>query len=80
MRLAAAMTAAAYRVAAVRSGDWWEIEITSGLPDNVLGVSQARSLAEVEDVARNLVAELLEGNPDHVDVEVDVVKPSDIPA
>ena len=74
------MTGAAYRVAAVRSGDWWEIEITSGLPDNVLGVSQARSLAEVEDVARNLVADLLEVNVDEISIEVDVVQPSDIPA
>ena len=74
------MTGAAYRVAAERSGDWWEIEITSGLPDNVLGVSQARSLAEVEDVARNLVADLLGVNVDEISIEVDVVQPSDIPA
>ena len=74
------MTAATYRVAAMHSGDWWEIEVTSGLPNNVLGVSQARSLAEVEDVARSLIAELLEVNPDDVNVKVDVVKPSDIPA
>ncbi len=74
------MTGAAYRVAAARSGDWWEIEITSGLPDNVLGVSQARSLAEVEDVARNLVADLLEVNVDEISVEVDVVQPSDVSA
>ena len=74
------MTAAAYRVVAVRSGEWWEIEITSGLPDNVLGVSQARSLAEVEEVARNVVADLLEIDADDVEVEVEVVQPSDIPA
>ena len=72
------MTAAAYRVVAVRSGEWWEIEITSGLPDNVLGVSQARSLAEVEEVARNVVADLLEIDADDVEVEVEVVQPSDI--
>lgn len=46
--------------------------------DNVLGVSQARSLAEVEGVARNLVAELLDVAADEIDVEVDVVRPSDI--
>ena len=74
------MTAAAYRVVAVRSGEWWEIEITSGLPDNVLGVSQARSLAEVEEVARNVIADLLEIDADDVEVEVEVVQPSDIPA
>lgn len=72
------MTAAIYRVAAAPSGNWWEIEITSGLPDNVLGVSQARSLAEVHDVARNLIAELLDVAADEITVEVDVVRPSDI--
>ena len=74
------MTAAAYQVVAVRSGEWWEIEVTSGLPDNVLGVSQTRSLAEVEDVARNLIADLLEVSADDVDVGVELVQPTDLPA
>ena len=74
------MTAAVYHVIAVRSGGWWEIEVTSGLPDNMLGVSQARSLTEVEEVARNVVADLLEIDADDVEVEVEVVQPSDIPA
>ena len=74
------MTAAAYQVVAVRSGEWWEIEVTSGLPDNVLGVSQTGSLAEVEDVARNLIADLLEISADDVDVEIELVQPSDTPA
>ena len=74
------MTATTCRAVAVRSGEWWEIEITSGLPDNMLGVSQARNLAEVEEVARNVVADLLEIDADDVEVEVEVVQPSDIPA
>ncbi len=74
------MTAAVYQVVAVRSGEWWEIEVTSGLPDNMLGVSQARNLAEVEEVARNVVSDLLEIDADDVEVEVEVVQPSDIPA
>ena len=74
------MTAVTYEVVAVRSGDWWEIEVTSGLPANVLGVGQARSLTEVEDVARSLIADLLEVSADEVDLDVDVVQPSDIPA
>lgn len=74
------MTTVTYQVVAVRSGDWWEIEITSGLPDNVLGVSQARSLTEVEDVARNLVADLLDISLDEIVVDVEVGRPSDIPA
>ena len=64
----------------MQSGDWWEIEITSGLPDNMLGVSQARRLADVEDVARNVVADLLEVEIDDVAVEVEVVQATDIPA
>ena len=74
------MTTKAFRAVVVRSGEWWEIEITSGLPDNMLGVSQARSLAEVEEVARSVVADLLEVDADDVEVEVEVVQPSDIPA
>ena len=42
----------------MRSGDWWEIEVVSGLPDNMLGASQARSLEEVEELARSVVADL----------------------
>ena len=74
------MTAEICPAIAVWSGDWWEIDVTSGLPANVLGVSQARNLAEVEDVARNLIADLLEVSADEVDVEVEVGQPSDIPA
>ena len=55
------MTAATCRVVAMRSGDWWEIEVVSGLPDNMLGASQARSLEEVEELARSVVADLLAG-------------------
>ena len=74
------MTAAAYQVVAVRSGEWWEIEVTSGLPDNVLDVSQTRNLAEVDDVASHLIADLLEVSADDIEVEVEVVRPGDIPA
>lgn len=61
-----------YHAVATRSGDWWAIEITSGLPDNMLGVSQARFLDEVEDVARSVVADLLEVEPSEIDVRVRV--------
>lgn len=74
------MTVWACRAVAVQSGDWWEIEIISGLPDNMLGVSQASRLADVEEVARNVVADLLEVEVDDVAVEVEVVQATDIPA
>ena len=73
------MTVARHRVVTVRSGDWWEIEVTSGLPGNVLGVSQARSLTEVEDVARNLISDLLDVSVDDVSVEVKVAQPTRSP-
>ena len=73
------MTAARHRVVTMRSGDWWEIEVTSGLPGNVLGVSQARSLTEVEDVARNLISDLLDVSVDDVSVEVEVAQPTRSP-
>ncbi len=61
-----------YHAVATRSGDWWAIEITSGLPDNMLGVSQARSLDEVEGVAKSVVADLLEVESSEIDVRVSV--------
>ena len=60
---------------ATRSGDWWAIEITSGLPKNTLGVSQARSLDEVEDVARSVVADLLEIEPREIDIHLKLIHP-----
>ena len=61
-----------YHAVATRSGDWWAIEITSGLPGNMLGVSQTRSLDEVEDAARSVVADLLEVEPSEIDLRVSV--------
>ena len=64
-----------YDVIVTRSGDWWAIEITAGLPDDVLGVSQARRLTQVHDMARNLIGDLLEIDPAGVDVSVLVQLP-----
>ena len=59
-----------YDVTATRNGDWWEIEIISGLPDKVLGVSQTRRLTKVEDIARSLVVDLLEVDAADVDINI----------
>lgn len=67
-----------YDVIATRSGDWWTIEVTSGLPANVLGVSQARRLTEVEDVARNVVVELLEVASAEVELNVLIELPPEL--
>ena len=61
---------ASYEVVATRSGDWWTVEVTSGLPANVVGVSQARRLTEVPTVARNLFGDLLDIAPATIDVRV----------
>lgn len=67
-----------YDVIATRSGDWWTIEVTSGLPANVLGVSQARRLTEIHQVACNLIGDLLEVDPAGVDVSVLVQLPPEL--
>ena len=36
-------------VTATRSTNWWSLEVTAGLPANMLHVSQARRLNEVEE-------------------------------
>ncbi len=60
-----------YDVVATRNGDWWEIEVTTGLPDSMLGVSQARRLTEVKDVARTLIADLLAlEEPDAINIRL----------
>ena len=69
---------AAYDVIATRSGDWWTIEVTSGLPDDVLGVSQARRLTEVRTVTRKLIGDLVEIDPSQVDVSVVVQLPPEL--
>ena len=61
---------ATYEVVASHSGDWWTVEVTSGLPANVVGVSQARRLTEVPTVARNLIGELLDIDPATIDVNL----------
>ena len=65
------------RAVAERNGDWWEIEIVSGLPANMLGVSQARRKGDVERVARSVVAELLDIGPDGIEIDVEFRQASD---
>jgi hypothetical protein len=67
-----------YDVVASRSGDWWAIEVVSGLPDDMLGVSQARRLGEVPELARTVVAELLDIEPSHIDLRIEVDLPAEL--
>jgi predicted XRE-type DNA-binding protein len=72
------VTATRYQVRATRAGIWWEIDVTSGLPDHVVGVSQARRLTEVEPTARAVIAELLDVDPDTIDLDVQAVLPESL--
>ena len=55
---------------AIRSGDWRTVEVTSGLPADVVGVSQARRLTEVPTVACDLIGDLLDIDPATLKVSV----------
>lgn len=67
-----------YRAVARKSGEWRAVEITSGLPEGTLGVSQARSLTEVDGAARSLIADLLEINPDEIALDIGVEAPEPV--
>lgn len=57
---------ATYTARATRSGDWWAVEV-----DELDGVfTQARRLDQVETMARDAIALLLDADPDSFDVVV----------
>lgn len=72
------MTSKVYEVVATRSGDWWTIEVVSGLPASILGVSQVRRLNKVPKVARRLISELLDSDAVEIEVEVRVSLPDEL--
>lgn len=74
------MTSKVYEVVATRSGDWWTIEVVSGLPKSVLGVSQARRLNKVAKIARRLISELIDTDVADIEVEVRVSMPGELEA
>jgi hypothetical protein len=69
-----------YKASVYRSGEWWAIEITDGLPDNMLGVTQAKRLDKTEQAARDVIADLLEVDVDTVEVDMSIDVPVDIEA
>lgn len=56
-----------YRATAIRSGDWWAIDIA----DLEFGHTQAKR-HEIEDMARDLIASLLDVEPDSFDLKIEV--------
>lgn len=59
-----------YEVTAIRSDGWWAIEITSGLPDHMIGVTQTPRVNNVEGAAIDVIVDLLECEPTDVEVNV----------
>ncbi|MFI9258943.1 type II toxin-antitoxin system HicB family antitoxin [Streptomyces sioyaensis] len=58
-----------YRVTARRAGEWWALEV----PDLPGVFSQAKSLDEGDEAAREAVAVMLGVDIDHVDVAIEAV-------
>lgn len=66
------MKVASFVVRVTRSADWWVLEVISGLPADVVGVSQVRRLTEVDRVARGLISELVQIDPASIELRLDV--------
>ena len=64
----------AYRVWAWQQGGWWLARVTdasgSADPAPLNTVTQARSLAEIKPMSRDLVATILDADDDDFDIEV----------
>lgn len=65
-----------YRAVAVYCAPWWAIEVTEGLPPHMFAHTQTRRLTAVDRTAREVIAELMEVDPENVDVEVTITVPS----
>jgi len=67
-----------YTATATRSGTWWAIEVTSGLPHDMLGVTQARRLSELERVTKDVIVDLTEIDRASIEVDIQVDVPSEL--
>jgi hypothetical protein len=69
------MAARSYRAVATRSGDWWAVTI----PELPGAFSQCKRLDQVQAMAREIIALMLDCDPADVgDVEVDVHLPDQL--
>lgn len=69
------MSPRTYVLDVAREGRWWIIDVPE------LGYrTQARSLAEVDEMARDLIAGAQDRAPDSFDVEIRIRKPDDVVA
>lgn len=69
------MSRETYDVRVTRQGTWWIVEVPA-----VDYRTQARGLAEVDEMARSLVAGALEIAEDSFDLAVDIEQPADVAA
>jgi hypothetical protein len=60
------VAAVTYRTIVRREGSWWIVTVEG------IGVTQARRLEEVEDMARDLVASMEDVDPGTIDLDVEV--------
>lgn len=60
-----------YNIVAQRDGAWWAIEVTNGLPANRVVFTQARRINDIDAMARDAIALLLEVAPDSFDVVIE---------
>jgi hypothetical protein len=60
------VAAVTYRTIVRREGNWWIVAVED------IGVTQARRLEDVEDMARDLVASMEDVDPGTVDLDVEV--------
>lgn len=61
-----------FHAAAVREGRWWVIEV----PD--VGTTQGRTTREADEMARDLIATMLEVDPATVEVRIDYQLPAEL--
>ena len=72
-----------YEATAYRDGKWWTFEIPelsnpspSGVP--IVAMGQARTVADLDQVAREVAALWLDVEEDDIDVNVSVTPPDDV--
>src|SRR5579859_6749796 len=72
----------AYEVKVWQEGDWWlarVVAVSEGADRAPLNaITQARSLARIESMGRDLIATILDADEADFDVELDYILPGDI--
>lgn len=64
-----------YQLRVTREGSWWIVDAV-----DVDYRTQARTLSEVDEMGRDLLAGALDVDPDSFDLDIRIVKPADVDA